>query len=238
MLFIHKLWFDTHISPQEDPQDLATSAQGHPQICPQGANWQRLEHQEGAGQMHCPYCRHTDSKVLDSRTTEDGASIRRRRQCPSCERRFTTIEQMQLVVVKRSGVVEPFNRDKVISGVRKACKGRAVSEDQLARLGQLVEDSLRTLGQPEIPADEVGVAILGPLRELDQVAYLRFASVYRQFRSVEDFEAEIALLRVEQEPTGIEPLIPDRAADNKVSNFIPHRLTPARPRSGSRPEPP
>ena len=74
------------------------------------------------------------------------------------------------------------------------------------------------------------------LRELDQVAYLRFASVYRQFRSVEDFEAEIALLRVE--PTGIEPLIPDRAADNKVSNFVPHRLTPARPRTGSRPEPP
>ena len=132
--------------------------------------------------MHCPYCRHTDSKVLDSRMAEDGGSIRRRRQCPICERRFTTIEQMQLVVVKRSGVVEPFNRDKAISGVRKACKGRPVSEDQLARLGQLVEDSLRASGQPEVPADEVGVAILGPLRELDQVAYLRFASVYRQFR--------------------------------------------------------
>ena len=178
--------------------------------------------------MHCPYCRHTDSKVLDSRVAEDGTSIRRRRQCPSCERRFTTVEQMQLVVVKRSGVVEPFNRDKVISGVRKACKGRPVREDQIARLGQLVEDSLRASGQPEVPADEVGVAILGPLRELDQVAYLRFASVYRQFRSVEDFEAEIALLRVEQEPTGIEPLIPDRQADKKISRFKPHRLTPAR----------
>ena len=178
--------------------------------------------------MHCPYCRHTDSKVLDSRVAEDGTSIRRRRQCPSCERRFTTVEQMQLVVVKRSGVVEPFNRDKVISGVRKACKGRPVSEDQLARLGQLVEDSLRATGQPEVPADEVGVAILGPLRELDQVAYLRFASVYRQFRSVEDFEAEIALLRIEQEPTGIEPLIPDGPPDKKVSRFRPHRLTPAR----------
>jgi transcriptional repressor NrdR len=188
--------------------------------------------------MHCPYCRNADSKVLDSRTTDDGASIRRRRQCPSCERRFTTIEQMQLVVVKRSGVVEPFNRDKVISGVRKACKGRPVTEDQLARLGQLVEDSLRALGQPEIPADEVGVAILGPLRELDQVAYLRFASVYRQFRSVDDFEAEIALLRIEQEPTGIEPLIPDRAADNKMSTFVPHRLTPVRERTSDRPQPP
>jgi transcriptional repressor NrdR len=81
------------------------------------------------------------------------------------------------------------------------------------------------------------VAILGPLRELDQVAYLRFASVYRQFRSVDDFEAEIALLRVEQEPTGIEPLIPDRLADNTISNFTPHRLTPSR-RAGSGPEPP
>jgi transcriptional repressor NrdR len=94
------------------------------------------------------------------------------------------------------------------------------------------------LGQPEIPADEVGVAILGPLRELDQVAYLRFASVYRQFRSVDDFEAEIALLRIEQEPTGIEPLVPDHAADHKMSNFIPHRLTPARQRTSDRPEPP
>ena len=183
--------------------------------------------------MHCPYCRHTDSKVLDSRVAEDGSTIRRRRQCPTCERRFTTVEQMQLTVVKRSGVVEPFARDKVINGVRKACKGRPVTEDQLARLGQLVEDSLRASGQPEVPSDEVGVAILGPLRELDQVAYLRFASVYRQFSSAEDFEAEIALLRVEQEPTGIEPLIPDRAADAKVSTFTPHRLTPTRPTDSS-----
>jgi transcriptional repressor NrdR len=178
--------------------------------------------------VHCPYCRHTDSKVLDSRVAEDGSSIRRRRQCPSCERRFTTIEQMQLVVVKRSGVVEPFNRDKVISGVRKACKGRPVTEDQLARLGQLVEDSLRASAQPEVPADEVGVAILGPLRELDQVAYLRFASVYRQFDSVDDFEAEIAVLRVESEARGLEPLIPDLQADRRVSAFTPHKLTPGR----------
>ena len=179
--------------------------------------------------MHCPYCRNTDSKVLDSRVAEDGSSIRRRRQCPACERRFTTVEQMQLVVVKRSGVVEPFNREKVVSGVRKACKGRPVDETQLARLGQLVEDSLRASGQPEVPTDEVGVAILGPLRELDQVAYLRFASVYRQYRSVDDFEAEIALLRVEQEPSGIEPLIPDHTADATVSRFTPHKLTPGRP---------
>ncbi|HOQ52966.1 MAG TPA: transcriptional regulator NrdR [Micropruina sp.] len=145
--------------------------------------------------MYCPYCRHTDSRVLDSRVAEDGAAIRRRRQCPACERRFTTLEQMQLVVVKRSGVVEPFSRDKVVSGVRKACKGRPVSEADLARLGQLVEETLRASGQAEIPAHEVGLAILGPLSTLDAVAYLRFASVYKQYSSVEDFEAEIDNLR-------------------------------------------
>ncbi|MBK8446391.1 MAG: transcriptional repressor NrdR [Micropruina sp.] len=145
--------------------------------------------------MYCPYCRHTDSRVLDSRVAEDGAAIRRRRQCPSCERRFTTLEQMQLVVVKRSGVVEPFSRDKVVNGVRKACKGRPVSEADLARLGQQVEESLRAGGQAEIPADEVVLAILGPLSTLDAVAYLRFASVYKQYSSVEDFEAEIRNLR-------------------------------------------
>lgn len=145
--------------------------------------------------MHCPYCRHTDTRVLDSRVAEDGTSIRRRRQCPSCERRFTTLEQMQLVVVKRSGVVEPFSREKVVRGVAKACKGRPVTEDDLARLGQQVEESLRASGQAEIPANDVGVAILGPLSLLDPVAYLRFASVYRHYESVEDFEAEIEHLR-------------------------------------------
>ncbi len=145
--------------------------------------------------MYCPYCRHTDSRVLDSRVAEDGAAIRRRRQCPSCERRFTTLEQMQLVVVKRSGVVEPFSREKVVNGVRKACKGRPVSEADLARLGQQVEETLRASGQAEILADDVGLAILGPLSTLDAVAYLRFASVYKHYDSVDDFEAEIQNLR-------------------------------------------
>ena len=145
--------------------------------------------------MYCPYCRHVDSRVLDSRVTEDGSAIRRRRECRSCARRFTTLEQMQLVVVKRSGVIEPFSREKVVSGVRKACKGRPVTEADLAKLGQKVEETIRASGQAEIPADDVGIAILGPLKELDSVAYLRFASVYRQYESVDDFEAEIALLR-------------------------------------------
>ena len=133
--------------------------------------------------MHCPYCRHTDTKVLDSRVSEDGTAIRRRRRCESCEKRFTTVELMQLTVLKRSGATEPFNREKAIAGVRKACKGRPVSEDDLACLGQTVEDTLRNEGAAEIPAHEVGMAILGPLRALDPVAYLRFASVYKAFSS-------------------------------------------------------
>ena len=155
--------------------------------------------------MHCPYCRSTDTRVLDSRVAEDGGAIRRRRTCPSCEKRFSTVEQMQLTVLKRSGATEPFTRDKAISGARKACKGRPVSEDDLACLGQTVEDVLRAEGWAEVPAHEVGLAILGPLRALDEVAYLRFASVYRQFESAEDFEAEIAMLRAERAlpaPTG------------------------------------
>ena len=152
--------------------------------------------------MHCPFCRSTDTRVLDSRVAEDGTSIRRRRTCPAdsggCGKRFTTVEQMQLTVLKRSGACEPFQREKAVAGVRKALKGRPVSEDDLARLGQTVEDTLRAGGWAEVPAHEVGLAILAPLRELDEVAYLRFASVYRGFESADDFEAEIAALRMER----------------------------------------
>jgi transcriptional repressor NrdR len=106
---------------------------------------------------------------------------------------------MQLVVVKRSGATEPFARHKAVNGVRKACKGRPVSEDDLAVIGQRVEDALRCDGRVEVSAHEVGLAILKPLRELDEVAYLRFASVYRAFESVDDFEAEIAMLRLDRQ---------------------------------------
>ncbi|GAB3778940.1 transcriptional regulator NrdR [Nocardioides ungokensis] len=148
--------------------------------------------------MHCPYCRNTDTRVLDSRVADDGGSIRRRRTCSSCAKRFTTVEQMQLTVLKRSGATEPFTRDKAVAGVRKACKGRPVSEDDLACLGQAVEDDLRSQGLAEFPAHQVGLAILRPLRTLDEVAYLRFASVYRAFESADDFEDEIAMLRAER----------------------------------------
>ncbi|HSF26861.1 MAG TPA: transcriptional regulator NrdR [Actinomycetes bacterium] len=155
--------------------------------------------------MHCPYCRHTDSRVVDSRVTDDGAAIRRRRQCPECARRFTTVETASLTVVKRSGASEPFSRAKVLVGVRKACQGRPVTEDALARLAQRVEETVRATGSAQVDAYDVGLAILGPLRELDEVAYLRFASVYRSFESLSDFEAEIALLRAEHDPVGVEP---------------------------------
>lgn len=155
--------------------------------------------------MRCPFCRADDSRVIDSRVIDDGNAIRRRRECAACGRRFTTGETTTLLVVKRSGASEPFSRAKVLSGVRKACQGRPVSEDDLARLAQQVEDALRATGLAELPAMEVGLAILGPLRELDEVAYLRFASVYRSFDALEDFEAEIALLRAEREATGVEP---------------------------------
>lgn len=145
--------------------------------------------------MRCPFCHEGDSRVVDSREIEDGQAIRRRRSCPRCARRFTTVEEVALVVVKRSGVVEPFLRSKVVTGVRKACQGRPVDEDALSLLAQRVEDVVRARGGAEVPAHDVGLTILGPLRQLDEVAYLRFASVYRSFDSLDDFEAEIAALR-------------------------------------------
>ena len=145
--------------------------------------------------MRCPFCRSSDSRVVDSREVDDGQAIRRRRSCSSCNRRFTTVEEAVLAVVKRSGVTEPFSRDKVVRGVSRACQGRPVDEDALAQLAQRVEESIRATGCAEIPSHEVGLAILGPLRDLDEVAYLRFASVYRSFSSIEDFEKEIADLR-------------------------------------------
>ncbi|HVB28126.1 MAG TPA: transcriptional regulator NrdR [Mycobacteriales bacterium] len=145
--------------------------------------------------MHCPFCRYPDSRVVDSREAEDGAAIRRRRACPECGRRFTTVETASLSVVKRSGVCEPFSRLKIIDGVRKACSSRPVTDDQLALLAQQVEEGIRGGGCPEVSSYEVGLAILEPLRSLDEVAYLRFASVYRSFDSLADYEAEIATLR-------------------------------------------
>lgn len=148
--------------------------------------------------MYCPFCRNPDSRVVDSRLQDDGSAIRRRRQCPECGRRFTTIETTSLTVIKRSGAGEPFSRSKIINGVRKACQGRPVTDDDLALLAQEVEEAIRAAGSAEIRAHEIGLAILGPLKKLDQVGYLRFASVYQDFESLTDFEDAIRLLRAEQ----------------------------------------
>ncbi len=153
--------------------------------------------------MHCPFCRHADTRVSDSRAAEDGATIRRRRVCSSCDRKFTTVEQVVLHVVKRSGVLEPFSREKVIKGVSKACQGRPVTPDQLAALGQEVEETLRASGSAEIPAEQVGVAILKPLAQLD-----------KNFESVEDFAREIDDLKIaagaQELPIGNEPKPPSQ----------------------------
>ena len=145
--------------------------------------------------MYCPFCHKDQSKVIDSRTIESGATIRRRRECTSCGGRFTTVEKALLIVVKRNGLTEPFSRDKVIVGVKRACQGRDVSEDALKRLAQTVEESVRSHGGSQVHANDIGLAILDPLRELDEVAYLRVASVYKSFESAEDFESEIRMMR-------------------------------------------
>ena len=149
--------------------------------------------------MHCPFCQNPDTKVVDTRLNEDGHSIRRRRECPKCGKRFTTVETSMLLVMKRSGNIEPFDREKVVSGVRKACQGRPVTEADLAVLAQTVEESLRQTGSSQLDANEIGLAILGPLRELDEIAYLRFASVYQAFESLEDFETAIGQLRADHD---------------------------------------
>lgn len=145
--------------------------------------------------MYCPFCRHTDSRVIDSRTSEDGLSIRRRRECPACGGRFSTLETASLTVIKRNGIVESFSREKIVAGVRKACQGRPVSDADLAGLAKRVEENIRATGVSQIEANEIGLAILPELKTIDSVAYLRFASVYQAFESLEDFDKAIDALR-------------------------------------------
>lgn len=149
--------------------------------------------------MHCPFCQNSDTRVVDTRIGEDGHVIRRRRECAKCGKRFTTVETTMLLVTKRSGNVEPFDRAKVVSGVRKACQGRPIDEDDLKSLGQKVEEDLRARGLAQVKSDEIGKAILEPLRKMDEVAYLRFASVYQNFDGLDDFQKAIDDLREEQD---------------------------------------
>lgn len=171
--------------------------------------------------MHCPFCHNPDSRVVDTRIADDGASIRRRRECTHCKKRFTTLETSSFQVVKRSGVVESFSRNKVVSGVKKACQGRPVSDDQLAILAQQVEEQLRSTGVSNVSTDEVGKAILPFLRDLDVVAYLRFASVYRQFDNLDDFEQAIHALRERSRSTASGADAPETADDAAQSAPTP-----------------
>ena len=149
--------------------------------------------------MHCPFCQNPDTKVVDTRISDDGHSIRRRRECTHCGKRFTTVESTMLLVLKNSGNVEPFDRNKVISGVRKACQGRPINEDDLKALGANAwRRTCAPGGLAQVRSEDVGRAILEPLRELDVVAYLRFASVYQNFDGLEDFQQAIDQLRMHQ----------------------------------------
>lgn len=147
--------------------------------------------------MRCPSCANLDDKVVDSRASDDGTAIRRRRECLECGHRFTTFErceELPLVVVKRSGDRTPFDRTKIEAGVQAAAKGRPISDDQVTALAGAVEDELRLLGG-DVSSEQVGRAVLERLVGLDQVAYLRFASVYKGFDDPADFQREVRLLK-------------------------------------------
>ncbi|MFM8266602.1 MAG: transcriptional regulator NrdR [Ilumatobacteraceae bacterium] len=147
--------------------------------------------------MRCPKCRAGDTKVIDSRDAEEATSIRRRRCCVECAHRFTTYERLEevaLVVTKSAGGREPFDRAKLIAGVSAACKGRPVTAEQVESLADSVEDAARALG-PEVATAVIGLEVLDRLRALDEVAYLRFASVYKGFDEAADFQRELVLLQ-------------------------------------------
>jgi transcriptional repressor NrdR len=144
--------------------------------------------------MRCPFCRAEDDKVVDSRAGDDGASIRRRRECLACKRRYTTyerIERQALVVLKKGGVREPFERDKIKRGLARACWKRPVTEEEIESVVSALEATLHGEFESEVPSPVIGERLMELLRELDQVAYVRFASVYREFKDVRDFVDEL-----------------------------------------------
>ncbi|HOQ23242.1 MAG TPA: transcriptional regulator NrdR [Bacillota bacterium] len=149
--------------------------------------------------MRCPFCGQPDSKVIDSRASDEGVAIRRRRECLACEKRFTTyerIEEIPLFVVKKDGKREPFDRQKLLHGILKACEKRPVPFEELERLVDRVEKDLRNRMDQEVSSAEIGELVMDGLREIDEVAYVRFASVYRQFTDVDKFMQELqAIIR-------------------------------------------
>jgi len=155
--------------------------------------------------MRCPFCSAEEDKVVDSRVAEEGRAIRRRRECLTCGRRYTTFErpeEVPLVVRKRNGDEEPFLREKITEGIRRACKNRPVSEAEIEHVVDDVEDAMRASPVRPVPSAEIGREILERLRHLDEVAYLRFASVYKDFQELTDFEREVGLLLKRSPPKG------------------------------------
>ena len=147
--------------------------------------------------MKCPYCNHLESKVIDSRYTEEHTCIRRRRECLDCEDRFTTYERLEdvpLMVMKKDGQREFFDRNKLMTGLLKACEKRPITQEVLSQLTQDVEKELRNAMTQEVPSTDIGELVMNHLKELDEVAYVRFASVYRHFKDVNKFKQELEKL--------------------------------------------
>jgi transcriptional repressor NrdR len=147
--------------------------------------------------MRCPFCDHPEDKVVDSREAQEGRATRRRRECLACGRRFTTYERIDEIlpqIVKKDGRREPYDRDKIVKGLEIACQKRPVSREQIEAIVAGVERHLQELGEREVRASVIGEAAMARLKELDPVAYVRFASVYREFRDVKDFVSELAVL--------------------------------------------
>jgi transcriptional repressor NrdR len=155
--------------------------------------------------MKCPFCRDLDNRVIDSRLTSDGDAIRRRRECFHCKRRFTTyerIEEMLPMVVKKDGRRELFDRQKIVSGLKKACEKRPVSSSAIEQTADRIEQALQERGEKEVPSSVIGEAVMRELHQLDKVAYVRFASVYRSFKDVSEFMHELEELIEERRETG------------------------------------
>jgi transcriptional repressor NrdR len=154
--------------------------------------------------MKCPYCSNLDDKVIDSRISKDGVTIRRRRECLACEKRFTTHEKIEdtlPVIIKKDNRREPFDAEKIMSGLRKACQKRDISMEQLTEITDRIERSLMERGGKEVQSSEIGEQIMHELHDLDQVAYVRFASVYRSFKDLNDFMEEVKTFLERRERT-------------------------------------
>lgn len=154
--------------------------------------------------MKCPYCRELENKVIDSRMTKEGNAVRRRRECISCNHRFTTyerVEEVPLVLIKKDGRRETFDRNKVLAGMQRACEKRDISMNTLEESVDELERELQEMGEKEIPSSVVGSRIMTILHELDDVAYVRFASVYREFKDINDFMSELKDLLAAPEKT-------------------------------------